>query len=65
MDPVTDMIGLVFLLVCLLAIVVIALLPAIIAFSKGHRHRWAILVLDVSLGWTGLGYIGALIWALI
>ena len=38
-------------------------LPSITA--SGHRHRYAnaIFVLNLTLGWTVLGWIGALIWA--
>jgi Superinfection immunity protein len=38
--------------------------PAIIAFSRNHRNRVAILVLDLLLGWTLLGWVGALVWSL-
>ena len=40
------------------------LAPALIAFARGHLSAWAILVLDVVFGWTGIGWIVALIWAL-
>jgi hypothetical protein len=38
-------------------------LPGGIAFWRRHPQRWAISVLNVLLGWTGLGWIGALVWA--
>jgi len=38
-------------------------LPSIIAFKRGHPNAGAILVLNIFLGWTGLGWIGALVWA--
>ncbi|MFG1341887.1 superinfection immunity protein [Xanthobacter autotrophicus] len=38
-------------------------LPAIIAHRRGHRNSQAILVLNLFLGWTGLGWIGAMVWA--
>jgi Superinfection immunity protein len=38
--------------------------PAIIAFSRNHRNRAAILVLDLLLGWTLLGWVAALVWSL-
>jgi T4 superinfection immunity protein len=31
--------------------------PAIIAFYRRHQHRWAIAVLNLLLGWTGLGWV--------
>jgi hypothetical protein len=35
-----------------------------LAFLLSHSRRWAILILLFSLGWTGLGWLVALIWAL-
>ncbi len=46
-----------------LACVSAYLLPAIIAANRGHRQKIAILVLNIFLGWTFLGWIGALVWA--
>jgi hypothetical protein len=40
------------------------LAPAIVAFARHHHNRWAITALDVFLGWTLLGWVGALVWAL-
>ena len=39
-------------------------LPAIIAASRQHLNAGAILVLNLLLGWTVLGWIAALIWSL-
>lgn len=39
-------------------------LPAVLAFYRGHHNRVAILVLNLLLGWTFLGWVGALIWSL-
>ena len=38
--------------------------PAILALIRGHVSFWAILVLNVALGWTLLGWFVALIWSL-
>ena len=37
-------------------------IPAMVA--RKHKNHPAILVLNLLLGWTVLGWIGALIWAL-
>lgn len=51
-----------FLAVCLsLALYV---LPAFVAYQRDHQSKGAILALDVLLGWTALGWIVALVWAL-
>ena len=47
-----------------LAIVVLYLAPAIVAYLRRHRSAHAILFLTVALGWTGLGWLVAAIWAL-
>jgi hypothetical protein len=38
-------------------------LPAIIAYKRDHRRFLAILLLNILLGWTILGWIGAFIWS--
>ncbi len=38
-------------------------LPAIVAYKRGRRRFLAILLLNILLGWTILGWIGAFIWA--
>ena len=40
-------------------------LPSIVAFARGSEGRFAILAVNFLLGWTGLGWIGALVWALV
>lgn len=52
-------IGLVFLAFVLFVYFV----PAIIAWQRRHRHRVAILVLNIFLGWTFIGWVIALVWA--
>lgn len=39
-------------------------LPTILARRRGHRSPEAIFVLNLLLGWTLLGWVGALVWAL-
>lgn len=39
-------------------------IPTVIAFARGHHQKVAILALNFFLGWSGLGWIGALIWSL-
>lgn len=38
--------------------------PAVVAGLRHHRHTAAIAALDVLLGWTVIGWIAALVWAL-
>jgi len=37
--------------------------PTIVAFNRGHQNRTPIALLNFFLGWTFLGWVGALIWA--
>ena len=39
-------------------------LPAIIAFARSKRDAVSILVLNLLLGWTMIGWVIALVWAL-
>jgi hypothetical protein len=47
-----------------LAIVLVYLVPSIIAQRCQHPKQPAILMLNVALGWTIVGWVIALIWAL-
>ncbi len=47
-----------------LAIVLVYLVPSIIAQRYQHPKQPAILMLNVALGWTIVGWVIALIWAL-
>jgi uncharacterized membrane protein len=51
----------------LIAAVIVAMaiyaLPALLAWSMGSPQRVAITLVDLLLGWTILGWIAALIWA--
>ncbi|GJE62106.1 superinfection immunity protein [Methylobacterium trifolii] len=39
-------------------------IPSIIAFRRRHPNRFAILVINIAFGGTGIGWLGALVWAL-
>ena len=39
-------------------------LPSVIGFATGKRNAGAIFVLNLFLGWTFVGWIVALVWAL-
>ena len=54
----------ILVLLMILLILAVSVLPAIIALKQNHRHKWAILALTMLGGWTIIGWIGALIWAL-
>lgn len=47
-----------------MVILVIHFVPSYVAYSNNHRSRALILLLNIIMGWTGIGWIVLLIWAL-
>ena len=47
----------------IVAALFVYLIPTVIAFRKGHPKRGLIFVVNLFLGITVLGYIGAMLWA--
>jgi hypothetical protein len=43
----------------------IYLIPTIIAFKVRHHYAWALAIINVVFGFTGLGWLGIFVWALI
>lgn len=37
--------------------------PALLAFRRHHLNKGCIMLVNLFFGWTGLGWIVALIWA--
>ena len=35
----------------------------IVAFNRGHRNRWVIMIINIVFGATLLGWLIAIIWA--
>lgn len=54
----------ILLVILIVALAVVYCLPSVIAFSRAHRNRWIILVLNIVFGATILGWLIALIWAM-
>jgi hypothetical protein len=46
-----------------LLIVALYFVPMIIALIRGHHNALAISLLNFFLGWTFIGWVGALVWA--
>lgn len=49
--------------VLIVAVFVAYLLPVIVSYRRGHRNWQAILVLNLLLGWTFIGWAVAMVWA--
>jgi hypothetical protein len=56
-------VGLVIVVMALLLGVGLYFLPSIIASKRNHSNATSIIVLNLFLGWTFLGWVAALIWA--
>jgi heme/copper-type cytochrome/quinol oxidase subunit 3 len=52
-------------LIILLISGIIYFIPSIIANNRNHRQSTAIFLLNLLLGWTFIGWVAALIWAVI
>jgi len=50
-------------MITLAAMIFAYLIPWMVAAIRGHNSSPAILVTNVLLGWTAIGWIVALIWA--
>jgi len=46
-------------------VVAVYLIPGMIAGIRNHPRKGAIIALNLLLGWTFLGWVAALIWALV
>ena len=45
--------------------VAVYFVPSLVAFYTKKRNRRAILVVNLLLGWTFLGWVGSLVWAIV
>lgn len=43
---------------------VLYFVPTIVAFNRHSRHRVPILIVNLLLGWTLIGWIATLVWAI-
>ena len=40
------------------------LLPTFLALARGHPNSFLLAIVNLSLGWTVIGWVGALFWSL-
>ena len=50
-------------MIAVTSIFAIYFLPSFIAFSRQHKNKIAIFLLNLLLGWTILGWVGSLVWS--
>lgn len=49
--------------VILLSAIFLYFIPTIVALGRRHHNAGAIVLLNILLGWTVLGWVAALVWA--
>jgi len=49
--------------IILLVLMALYFIPTFIAFNAGKNNKEAILLLNLFLGWTFIGWVVALVWA--
>lgn len=52
-----------FGLVIIVLAIILYFLPSIVAERRSHNNLTAIVLINAIFGWTVLGWIGALVWA--
>lgn len=53
------------LLIMIIVGILVYFLPSVIAHQRKHKKFTAILILNIFLGWTIIGWVGTLIWAFV
>lgn len=56
---------LIFLIIALVIFLPFWFAPTIVAVVRKHPQTIWIVLIDFFLGWTGIGWLGALIWSLL
>lgn len=52
-----------FLAFVLSLVLLVYFVPTLVAARRGHRNALAVFLLNFFLGWTLLGWVAALVWA--
>jgi len=47
-----------------LLMLLVYLIPSIVAHKRNHKNKLPIILVNVFLGWSMFGWVGALVWAL-
>lgn len=55
----------ILLITAAIVALVVYFIPSIVAFNRGHENKMAILVINTFFGWSLIGWVGALVWAVL
>jgi hypothetical protein len=58
-----SMFEVIFVIFMVLTALFVYFLPTVVAEARGHQNSGMIFLTNLLLGWTILGWIGALVWA--
>lgn len=53
-----------FTLILIAISAILYFIPSVVAWKRNHPQKTPIIALNVLLGWTLLGWVGALVWSL-
>jgi len=51
-------------IIIILIFIVMYFVPAFVAYKKKHKNKESIFMLNYLVGWTFIGWVFALVWAL-
>ena len=51
------------IVIIVIVVIGLALVPAFVAWSREHPQKIPITLLTIFLGWTVIGWVGALVWS--
>lgn len=51
-----------FYALSLILVLALYCVPGAVALTINHQNKWGIVALNLLLGWTGIGWIMAMIW---
>jgi len=52
------------IIIGILLLIVVYFIPMIVALMRNHRNKVSIIVVNILLGWTFIGWVIALVWSL-
>jgi hypothetical protein len=64
-DDMNDPVFIIAIVLGLAAVLAIYFLPTIVARAKKHPNRRAIFWVNLLLGWSGVGWFVAMLWAIV
>jgi len=50
-------------LIIVLLVLLVYFIPSIVAYNRQVKNRTSVLILNIFLGWTFVGWVIALVWA--